>query len=435
MSDKAGDSLGNVDPLTNAELLRRAADFKGQREGADAGMAVIDEALAAYEALPPSVGFVYALLRKAALFLADGRFSKAFDFTRAAAQVAEQVGDGRAHRTALSWLAWHEGVKGHQEQAVRTMSRAAALVPVDSDPEGDIRQAVLLTDLLLQTGGSVDEVDLAGQPGLDVAERWEIESYHVLLARSNMVRARIRCGRVADAAAMIDPLSEEPVNIDRWPLHLDRAVLDCLRGQGDLARQRIASLLEGFDDRVIGDDVEFLHDVASVHLWNGEANEAFELLIPALNAQVESPPAGVTEPALLLAARAAADAASLDDSVARRRLDTLLRLHSRLPEVPALERDAQRPQPAGRAFAANWRAEIARLDGTETVDHWVTAGRAWDVLSRPHDAAYCRSRAAEVATREGRRTVAVKLLQRAAVDAREHAPLLDAIRRTMRGSP
>ncbi len=145
MSDESGDRLGDVDPLARAELLRRAADYRGQREGADVGMVVIEEALAAYEALPMTVGRVHALLRKEALLLAKGRHSEALEVARAAADVAAQVGDLKAHRTALSWVAWHEGVGGAREQALRTMARAASLVPGDSDPEGDIRQAVLLT--------------------------------------------------------------------------------------------------------------------------------------------------------------------------------------------------------------------------------------------------------------------------------------------------
>lgn len=435
MSDESGNKLGDVDPLTNAELLRRAADYRGQREGPHVGMAVIEEAIAAYQALPVNVGMVHALHRKEALLLASGRYAEAFDTARTAAQVAEQVGDARVHRTALSWVAWHEGAAGLREQAMRTMGEAASLVPADSDPEGDIRQAVLLTDVLLVTGGSVDDVELAGWPGLEVAQRWEIESYHVLIVRSNIVRARIRRGRVADAATLVDALSEEPVNIDRWPLHLDRALLDCLRGHGDLAKKRIASLLEGFGDRVVGDDLEFLSDIATIHLWNGEPEQALALLLPALDAMVESAPAGLTHPAMLRAARAAADAATAGAPGRKRDLDMLLGLRSRLPSDPALlGLDEQRPPSTpSRAFAASWRAEMARVDGTGTVAQWVAAAKAWDAMFWPHDAAYCRWRAAQVALREGSGTAAARLIKRATSGAREHVPLLHAIARTSTG--
>ena len=61
---------------------------------------------------------------------------------------------------------------------------------------------------------------------------------------------------------------------------------------------------------------------------------------------------------------------------------------------------------------------------------WTLAASAWDKLTRPHDAAYCRWRAGQAALATGQATVAVKLLRRAATDAREHVPLLAAIRDT-----
>ena len=78
--------------------------------------------------------------------------------------------------------------------------------------------------------------------------------------------------------------------------------------------------------------------------------------------------------------------------------------------------------------------ELARLHGTDTVDSWLMAARDWDQLDRPHDSAYCRWRAAQVALREGRGTLAVRLLRKAAVDAREHVPLSEAIARAIPGA-
>ena len=57
--------------------------------------------------------------------------------------------------------------------------------------------------------------------------------------------------------------------------------------------------------------------------------------------------------------------------------------------------------PARAALASAWTAETLRLAGRATVETWVAAARGWDRLSRPHEAAYCRWRAAEVALRTG----------------------------------
>ena len=58
------------------------------------------------------------------------------------------------------------------------------------------------------------------------------------------------------------------------------------------------------------------------------------------------------------------------------------------------------------------------------------AASLWDWLTRPHDAAYCRWRAAQCALRDGQGTIAVRLLKRAAADAHEHVPLSRAIAAT-----
>jgi hypothetical protein len=437
MSDEAERRLSDSDRdlATRAELLVRAAAFRGAREGMTAGLAVIEEALATYERLPVSAGRVHALLRKHNLLLNMGRYAEAFDIVRAASQAAEEVGHAEAHRETLSWVAWHQGIGGSLDHAVRTMERASSLVAVDSDPAGDIRQAMLMTDMLLMTGQSADAIDAAGQRGLEVAERWKIESSHVLLVRSNMVWGRIRQGRVAAAAELVDALSEESVDIDRASLHLDRAVLDGLRGRGELALQRIASLLDGLGHRAVVTELEFLDSLATVYLWSGAPGEAWTRLIPSLDAAVDWAPACQTRMALLRAAQAGAEVAAADASVAQHHLNTLVALHDRLPRDDASQAyDAQRlPAAYGRALAAGWRAELDRLGGAQVVEHWVAGAEAWDMLARPHDAAYCRWRAAQVALEEGRGTVAARLLRRATSDAREHVPLLDAIGRTAAG--
>jgi hypothetical protein len=73
------------------------------------------------------------------------------------------------------------------------------------------------------------------------------------------------------------------------------------------------------------------------------------------------------------------------------------------------------------------RAELARHDGAATTALWSAAATNWDAVHRPHDAAYSRWRAAQCALREGRGVVAARLLTRAAIDAREHVPLSEAI--------
>jgi hypothetical protein len=434
MSDDAADRLSVTDPATRAELLQRAALFRGAREGMEVGLAMVDEAIAAYEALPVSAGMVRALLGKHTLLLNDGRYAEAFAVAHAATQAAKEIGHARLHREALNWVAWHEGVGGSSERAAQTMARAASLVPSDTDPIGDINQAMLLTDMLLLNGRGADAIDAAGNPGLAVADRWQIDSSQALLVRSNMTWGRIRQGRVTQAAALVDAWTDGSVDIDRWSVHLDRAVLDCLRGHEELALHRTAALLAGLESRSVVTELDFVHALATIFLWSGAPEEAWTRLVPSLNAVLDWTPAGLTRVALLQAARAGADTAetSADAVVAQRHLATLMALRGRVPvDDDSQAYNPQRlPAAYSDALAAGLRAELDRLSGTESVEHWVIAADKWEVLTRPHDAAYYQWRAAQVALDVGRGTVAAKLLNRAAIGAREHVPLQKAIART-----
>ena len=133
-----------------------------------------------------------------------------------------------------------------------------------------------------------------------------------------------------------------------------------------------------------------------------------------------------------LAARAAADLADLEYMPDRSRKDSNQRITALLSSS-AHDPWSGSGRPMRPAYAALWAAQSARLVRTATVDHWVRAATHWDQLGRPHDAAYCRWRAAQVALATGQGSVAGRLLKRAARDAREHRPLASAIAETSRG--
>jgi hypothetical protein len=58
------------------------------------------------------------------------------------------------------------------------------------------------------------------------------------LLTTNVAQALIACGRTADAAALIDPLTSGPPGRDRWIVHEARAEIDLLRGDIEAATQR-----------------------------------------------------------------------------------------------------------------------------------------------------------------------------------------------------
>ncbi len=423
LSDRAQERLGEVDDAVQAELLRRAAEYRGEREGVAVGMTLIDAALETYGRLPPSVGLLEALNQKRLLLTSLGRYDDACALTRSAADVAAEIGDRRMERHHLATLAWHEGVDGDASGAIDKLVQGRR-VTGDTDPTGDIRQAVMATDLLLLCGCALDAVEAAARPGFRTSLEWGIDSEAVLMLRQNVAVGRIRAGRIDSGDELIQVGSDEPADPDRWPLHLVAATIEALRGQLDVARERIDTLWRevGPDDEI---DLEFLAAVADIDFWSGTPTARLPRLLHDLDLVVDSTPVRIVCGALVTAARAAAEGAGLGRGSSGD-LTTLRELHGRVGLDPA-----SAPADAHlRAHAFAGAAELARCDGSERIDHWVRAAAQWDELARPHDAAYCHWRAAEVALRDGRGTLATRLLKRAAIGAREHAPLSAAIAST-----
>ena len=101
MSDAAEVELGEVDDALRAELLIRAAEYRGDREGFSVGLELIDRALELYAELPATAGHVRALNYKRLLLTGLGRLEEAAVLTRTAVETASAVGDPRLHRHQL----------------------------------------------------------------------------------------------------------------------------------------------------------------------------------------------------------------------------------------------------------------------------------------------------------------------------------------------
>lgn len=289
----------------------------------------------------------------------------------------------------------------------------------------DVLVATHYSDVLLMAGRGADEVEAVAEHGLAVVRELVLDTYETNSLVANVVIAWIRAGRIARAAGIVDELTDSAMVLDRWILHLERMVLDLARGRWDEARER-AERLRAMDrvsmDYMVGDQ-------ASLLVWTGEPEQALGLIEDVLRAPDHIETHGEMGQLLVLAARAAADLAAqgLRDpaSLARRLSD----LHA------AVHRDPFGPDTVtvDRHAAPQWAAEGARLDGADSLELWTRAAESWDAIAWPHDAAYCRWRAAQCALRDNRGTVAARLLKRAARDAREHVPLSEAIARTAAG--
>ena len=165
---------------------------------------------------------------------------------------------------------------------------------------------------------------------------------------------------------------------------------------------------------------------AEVELWAGRFEPALQVLDQAL--EVTLPTQALMTAALVrLHARAHADRLEAAHAPASERLLLVEQLQAMVAGARADPFGVADCDVSVPASCKSWRAELSRIEGAETVDGWVSAAAEWDRIRRPHDSAYCRWRAAQVALQQGQGTIAARLLKRAATDAVTHVPLHEAI--------
>ena len=423
MSDAADEELGAVDDATSAELLLRAADYRGDREGVAIGLRLVDQALEVFARLPASAGHLRALNHKRWYLAAIGDYDEALAVARAAVEVAEAVGDRRLHRNQLISLAWHEGIEGALTTMFDLLTQGRALLPDGADPLGDIRSSMNAAHVLLICGASLECVEDAARPGLEVARARAIDNESAIALTAHVATARLRAGLVARAEAGIGAAEGQRLDLSRWPVELLRTAVDARKGHVSSAADRVQRLLP---EVLVHDeaDLEVLCVAADIDFWRGTVHATLPRLLRDLENTVDSSPVRISLPALVTATRGVAEEARLRRPASSAAVSSVRDMVSR----SCLHlRPTDGDDPHLRAHIATAQAELARAVRADHVAVWAGAARLWDGLGRPHDAAYCRWRGAQVALRDRQGTVAARLLKRAATDAREHVPLSAAV--------
>jgi tetratricopeptide (TPR) repeat protein len=422
---------GSWRPVDRAELLRRAGHYRSGLYDLAGAHRLLDEAIDLYRRLPPSEGLAQALDIKCHVSNRQGHHREAVDLLQEALQVLDAAGGSALQRELLASIAWQDSVTGHVERAVDRMAEVALVAPAVPEPRRDLQVAVMHTDILLKASRPPEEVEAAAAPGLAAIEAWGLENLRGNLLRANVALAWMRAGRLERAAEVLVATAPDEGVRGEWGVHLVRARVDCALGQVGLARERCAHLLAR---RPAAVDV-LAPVMAELELWDRTVDDAFDPLVRACAAMPNLLIPGEAGDSLVLAARAAAELAARSQPHGTqagrqrmaRRLADLLQLATHDPFAPTAV-------PVDRHAGPQWDAELARLVGSETVAVWQAAAEEWDAAHRPHDAAYCRWRAARVALRDADQELADRLLRRAARDAREHEPLSTAIRATSQGA-
>jgi hypothetical protein len=407
LSDVADEYLAEADEGDRADLLFRRSIYRGDPEGFESGLALLDEALAIHDRLPVREGKVRALDRKQLLLFAMGRSAESRAVADEEVVAARELGNPVLLRDALMRVAWHAGIAGDVERGLALLTSAGPDSGARDDPLGDVRLGVYATDMLLTTGAPPDAVVAAGGAALAVARQHDFDNPQVMLVRVNVAFSLLRGGRVAEAEQVVATPSDAPWDADHWPLHAARA------------RSRIARIWAEPSTSATR-DLEFLVWAADVALWTGSAEPTLDHVLGQLDDVAGTAPVRLVGPALVAAARLAAHRGE------SRHVDDLRSLAERCGLVGTADGD----DPNLAAQRASFLADTAALSASESVAGWTAAATAWDTLEATHDAAYYRWRAARRALRDGKGTLAHRLLRRARDDAREHVPLSRVIATT-----
>lgn len=425
----------DVDALPDeqaAKVLRRASHVAWLvRDDPEAAVALADRALDRLAGHPVSAGLVHVLDQRANALMDLARYDEATRDLQAALDACAELDDDALYFQTAATLGWQVGHLGDLAAALDLFRRARSRVHGTAGPWREADLAMMHTDVLLQHHRPPQEVEEAARPALDLGREWQLDFHLLTLVKANVVEAYLDAGRTGEAAARMADVPRSQ-SYDDWPGQWVSARLDIVQGRLDDARRTMRGLVKIGDsnrnrlNRAVWE--------ATALLWQEEPEQAWTVLRDPLEAFLDSH--GIVDHwlAYLVLARAVADMrtrpgrATRDDPTALQALATLedLRRRARLDPL-----DAQRSS-AGVAAGATWDVELVRARGADTVDQWSRAATAWGHLGRPHAAAYCRWRAAQVALREGQGVIAARLLRRAAVDAREHVPLSRAIAETQR---
>ena len=425
----AEDAMGALTDTTGidaAETYRRAAEFRGYLGHQTAALDLVNKAVRIYESMPACKGYVEALARQEYLLASLGRDDEGAATAALAAEISAHLGETGLYKTRLSVQAVYDAGAGDLNLAQSRIEAALRMEQTPTDPQAEIYVAVNHTVILLMSAAGPDDVAAAARPGLQAAAPWALDTWPLSVLRANVAMAMRRAGQVQRAAELIDPVTDQPLTFARAAEYGERAFLDLLRGRLQVASTRLDALAAIPVDS-LSNLIELTEDVAEAELWFGRPQAAFDRLVGVIRESAPTDTSAHIGALLVLAARSAADlAAAHPPSSATRheRLTTLQELLAQAKKDPF----ETRPAWADRAArAAAWTAEMLRLAGEPSLDRWVSAAHEWDILARPHHSAYCRWRAAQVAIARGRGNTALRLLQRAAKDAREHTLLLAAI--------
>lgn len=414
--------------MQRAVALTRVGVFLIDDGRADEGLSLLDEALELLEGLPPSPELDVLIGERINYFMMAGRLDDAeAEVNRALETFGPQPAPGRVRRGLIASI-WLTGRSGDVDAALAIAREG--LASAGSDPCAALAIAVNATGLMYLAGKPPAVVEAMAHDTLIQAEENNLKlSYAGVLLRVNVGAAYLHLGDLGAVHRLIDPVTSLPPDLNTADAHLMLGAVELREGRVQVALERCRAA----DAQVHNRNTNWAESVAThaeVELWAGEPKAAHDLLQEALDVVLPTQALYISAPLLCLHARILADRADSTDATPPERRLTIQHIHGLRTRAATDPFDPGPLHTATPAMSSLWTAELERIEGNATIETWTHAAAAFDRLKWPHDAAYCRWRAAQVAQRVGAGTLAARLLHRAATDARTHAPLALAIAAT-----
>ena len=422
------------DPLVAASVHLRLAQSRWHGSLAEF-REPLEQALRLFEQLPPSADHAEAWLAYGeALFARRGpRGCPAAALTHGL-DVAEAAGATGLSARIQARLAHDALLRGNVTEGLAIVRRARELAEASGDGEALLerrlrRERHPAEDRPVRPGSRGGTARPPGRPRVRAAH--DPDAY---IAASNAAEAMLARGRTAEAAQLIDPLTDEPPARGNYPVHGLRVEIDLLRGDGEAAASRLRQV-KSVIGRISSDDAcEIAQLAADVAIWAGRPADGLAEVQEVLATYEATDWAVQWGWLLVVGMRACAELAGQgrarrDDSATQGALAAageLVAWVERTGGAPFADHPYVATIPAARA---SWDAERSRLSGAGDPTAWQAAADAWAALGCPHRAGYAGWRHAEARLLAGEPPAAVAdTIRSAAAAAAGHAPLLAAIR-------
>jgi DNA-binding CsgD family transcriptional regulator/tetratricopeptide (TPR) repeat protein len=419
------------DPLVAASVHLRLAQSRWSGSLADL-REPLEQALRLFEQLPPSADHARAWLDYGeALFQAEGHGDTRRAALTRGLHIAEAAGATGISAQIQARLAHDALLRGQVAEGLAILRGASELAEASGDGEALLGVACDESDILLKTG-RFDQAAEAGLRGLQVALEYGRHN-GAYAAASNAALAMLTRGRTAEAAQLIDPLTDEPPARNNFPVHALRAEIDLLRGNGAAAASRLRQVKAVIGRTGSDDACEIAQRATDVAIWAGRPADGLAEIQEVLATYQATDWAVQWAWLLVMGMRACAELAAQgrarrDESTTQAALagaDDLAAWVKRTGGAPFADHPYVATIPAARA---SWDAERSRLSGPGDPTAWQAAADAWAALGCPHRAGYAEWRHAETRLLAGEPALAVAdTIRSAASAAAGHAPLRAAI--------